>query len=149
MRHNVYLNKYISHHVPSTPPLQLFEVYAFWAPFISYGLGAKHCPTVKHVADHFIKFLKGRLRNPEILDFETTRTVSLQINDSAQKKYEIAMKAYPKNQNTITIVFKGGKKKRKRKIMPFDKWVEMHNPTEGEKEMYWKHANEYENLYKS
>jgi hypothetical protein len=99
MRHNIFVNEYIISRIPSNPPLQLFELYELWDQFIQCGLGWKHYPTVKHVADRVVKWLKEQLRNSVTIDLRLTRTLSLFIHHASLEKYNLAMKSYFEMQN--------------------------------------------------
>lgn len=96
MRHNIFVSEYIIERIPSDPRLQLFELYELWEWFIVHGLGFKYYPTVKHVADRFVKWVKEQLRNSETSDLKLTRTLSLVHYRASQEKYNLAMKDYSK-----------------------------------------------------
>lgn len=98
-RHTLFINEYIIQSVPSNPPLQLFEIYELWEPFLDFGIEKKYYPSVKHVAKCFIKFLRGQLRNAETSDFKNVWTIVLELHYASSEKYNLALRLYSEKQN--------------------------------------------------
>ncbi|MCE3279690.1 MAG: hypothetical protein K0S44_1881 [Bacteroidetes bacterium] len=97
LRHNYNVTMYIIQRLPS--PLQDFEVYVLWTPFL-YTVTKGYYSSAKIIVDSFIKWIKKNIRQSKSSDIHSEDLLSNYLKSATVEKYSAAMASY---QNKIQM----------------------------------------------